>query len=190
MEIKVVEYDSRWEVEFSKAKDFFNQLLNTIDVEIVHVGSTSVYNMWAKPILDIDIIVNDNEDKLKVINKLESVGYKHIGNQAIEGREAFNYDKDNSNIKWMNHHLYVCLRGNEHLNNHLLLKKHLIENYEDRKLYSDLKKELCKKFPNDIDSYVDGKTQLIISFLEKEGLCENSLSKIKKVNLKETSNDK
>jgi GrpB-like predicted nucleotidyltransferase (UPF0157 family) len=185
LNIEVVEYDSKWESEFVKSKTFFTKLLNTINVEIVHVGSTSVYKMWAKPILDIDIIVNDNEDKLKVIKKLESVGYKHLGNLNIEGREAFSYDDKNPYINWMNHHLYLCIRENEHLNNHLLLKKHLIENEEDRILYSNLKKELSKKFPTDIDSYIDGKTQLITSFLQKEGVSEASLLKIKKVNLKD-----
>ena len=33
--------------------------------------------------------------------------------------------------------------------------------------YSGLKRSLAKQFPNDIDSYVDGKTDFIISILSK-----------------------
>jgi GrpB-like predicted nucleotidyltransferase (UPF0157 family) len=124
----------------------------------VHVESTSVEGLWAKLILDIDMIVNDSEDCNNVISLLKSIGYTHIGNGRIEGREAFEYSENNKNIIWMEHHLYLCLKGNESLRNHLLLQKHLRCNQESIFTYSKLKLDLAKKYPYDIDSYVEGKT--------------------------------
>lgn len=182
MSIEVVKYDKNWGKEFQKAKNCYENKLKNLDVEIIHVGSTSIKGLWAKPILDIDIIVNNEKDKLLAISILEDYGYKHLGNLGIKGREAFSYEKDNSNINWMEHHLYVCTRNCESLNNHILLKKHLLNNPLDRDKYSNLKKKLCIKYPNDIDSYVEGKTELITSFLKKEGMQNNIIEEIKTAN--------
>ncbi|HKL42588.1 MAG TPA: GrpB family protein, partial [Clostridia bacterium] len=48
--------------------------------------------------------------------------------------------------------------------------------------YSQLKLELAKKFPNDIDRYIDGKTDLINSFLKKEGMSLEGLEAIQRIN--------
>lgn len=53
----VVPYDAKWRVEFQKAYNFYCELLEGLNVTVEHVGSTSVAGLWAKPILDIDIIV-------------------------------------------------------------------------------------------------------------------------------------
>lgn len=183
--ILVEKYNSEWKHEFEKAKMFYEKLLSDIKVEIEHVGSTSVEGLWAKPILDIDIVVNDNIDKLRVIESLKSVGYIHLGNLGIEGREAFKYEKNNPNINWMEHHLYVCIKGCENLENHLLLRKHLRDNKEAVEAYSAIKRELAEKYPNDIDSYVDGKTDLITEFLKAEGMDSDEIDRIELINKKD-----
>jgi GrpB-like predicted nucleotidyltransferase (UPF0157 family) len=180
--IEVVAYDPKWHEEFEKAKVFYEELLETLEVQIEHVGSTSIVGLFAKPILDIDIIVKDDLTKTEVIKRLESVGYNHLGTMGVDGREAFSYSENNQNITWMSHHLYVCMSGNIHLKNHLLLKKHLSNNKDSVRKYSQLKLELAKKFPNDIDRYIDGKTDLINSFLKKEGMTLESLEAIEKIN--------
>ena len=182
--IKVEKYNPEWKKEFEKAKFFYKELLKDIDPKIVHVGSTSVKGMWAKPILDIDIIVSNTLGSNKVIKLLEGVGYTHIGNMGVKGREAFKYSNDNQNIKWMKHNLYVCISGNENLKNHLLLKKHLQNNKDALEEYSKLKYELAKKYPDDINSYVDGKTELITGFLKAEGMDLKKLNRIKSINKK------
>jgi len=183
--IEVVPYNPKWREEFKKAKQFYQGLLKNLDVQIEHVGSTSIVGLYAKPILDIDIIVDDETTKGIVIRKLESAGYKHLGTMGVDGREAFSYSIDHPNITWMAHHLYVCMEGSINLKNHLLLKNYLKNNKEAVQKYSQLKLELAKKFPNDIDGYIDGKTDLINSFLEKEGMALESLEAIGKINKKQ-----
>jgi len=183
--ISVEKYNPVWKIQFEKAKTFYEKVLKDIEVEIVHVGSTSIEGLWAKPILDIDIIVNNVIDCERTIEFLKSVGYKHIGNLGIEGREAFKYSEDNSHIQWMEHNLYVCVRGNENLRNHLLLKNHLLQNKTAIEQYSILKRNLAKKYPHNIDSYVEGKTELIKGFLAAEGMNEEELERIELMNKKE-----
>ncbi|PAB60319.1 GrpB family protein [Anaeromicrobium sediminis] len=183
--IEVVPYDSKWEKEFKKAKEFYSKILKELNVEIEHVGSTSVEGLQAKPILDIDIIVQTQKESHRVIKALEEVGYEHIGNMGIEGRDAFLYDKGNPQLTWIQHNLYVCIKGSESLNNHLLLRNHLKKNKEAVEKYGALKKELAKRYPNDIDSYVEGKSELIASFLHAEGMSKEALLRIENANKKE-----
>jgi len=180
--IVIEEYNPKWKLEFEKAKEFYNKALFSVNHEVVHVGSTSIVGLSAKPILDIDIIVDNEKESGEVIALLSEVGYKHIGNVGVEGREALKYADDNQHITWMKHNLYVCLRGNENLKNHLLLKRHLSNNKEAVKEYGDLKRKLAEKFPDDIDSYIDGKTDLITSFLKAEGMDLKELLRIESIN--------
>ena len=182
--IEVVPYNPKWREEFKKAKKFYKGLLKNLDIQVEHVGSTSIEGLYAKPILDIDIIVKDEETKETVISKLESTGYKHLGTMGVDGRNAFSYSKDHPNITWMAHHLYVCMAESINLKNHLLLKRYLKNNKKAVQKYSQLKLELAQKFPNDIDGYIDGKTDLINSFLEKEGMALESLEAIERINRK------
>ena len=182
--IIVEEYNPEWKREFEKAKIFYKELFVGITCQIEHVGSTSVEGLWAKPVLDIDIIVKTNYESVLIIEKLSTVGYEHIGNLGLEGREAFKYSENNLNINWMKHNLYVCLEGTKHLDNHLLLRQHLRENRESVRLYSELKRKLAMEFSEDITSYIDGKTDLITNFLKIEGMKECELQTIEKINKK------
>lgn len=182
MKIRVEPHNSEWKFEFRKALEFYRNLLSGMSVKIEHVGSTSVEGLWAKPILDIDLIVNSSKESKEVINKLAEVGYEHIGNYGVEGREAFRYSDNNTHINWMAHNLYVCLEGTENVVNHLMLRNHLRNNQYAVEAYSKVKRELAEKFPEDIDAYIDGKTELIVSFLRKEGMGKEALDRITDIN--------
>lgn len=180
--ITVEPYNSNWKIEFNRAYAFYDCLLDGLDVKIEHVGSTSVEGLWAKPILDIDIIVNDPETTHKVIKRLESKGYNHVGNYGVEGREVMKLAHENTEINWMAHNLYVCLADNENVINHLMLRAHLRRNKDAVKAYSDIKQKLAALYPSDIDAYLDGKTELIIGFLREEGMNEEALQRIVDIN--------
>lgn len=82
--IIVVPYDEKWVNEFEKIR---NEILPFIQKDIMaieHVGSTSVPGLWAKPIIDLNIMVK-NEWLPQVIENLSSIGYIHEGNLGIEG---------------------------------------------------------------------------------------------------------
>jgi len=177
-------YNPKWKEEFNKAKSFYKRLLEGVNIKIEHVGSTSVEGLSAKAILDIDIIVQDEEDCKPAIKVLESVAYNHIGNLGVEGREMLKYNPNNPRINWMEHHLYVCIKNSENLINHLLLREHLRNNKESLKLYGNLKRELAERYPNDIDSYIEGKTEFITKILKSEGMNLEELERIKKINMK------
>jgi GrpB-like predicted nucleotidyltransferase (UPF0157 family) len=52
------------------------------------------------------------------------------------------------------------------------------------KEYADLKKRLARQFPNDIDGYVDGKTDFILGLLRNVGLASELIEAIERANRK------
>lgn len=77
---------------------------------------------------------------------------------------------------------YVCIDGADALKNHLVLRDHLRSHPEAIAEYSNLKARLAQQFPNDIDAYVDGKTDLIVRMLAEAGFGEEGLDAIEQAN--------
>ena len=103
--IVVVPYDEKWKLRFEEIARELHAVLGELTLSIEHVGSTSVPGLAAKPIIDIDVVIED-ESKLKaVIGALAKIGYQYEGNLGIPGREAFGYE---GKTHLMEHHLYVC----------------------------------------------------------------------------------
>ena len=164
--IVVVPYDPNWNNEFERIKIELAVALKDTAIAIEHVGSTSVPMLYAKPIIDIDIVIDEEVFDI-VIKQLREIGYTHEGNLGIEGREAFAY-KDKPHL--MEHHLYVCYKDASELKRHLALRDFLRDNEEYCEKYSKIKVEIANKYPHDIEKYLEGKQPIILEIYEKCGL--------------------
>tara|TARA_B100000686_G_C16255305_1_gene696525 strand:- start:332 stop:535 length:204 start_codon:yes stop_codon:yes gene_type:complete len=60
----------------------------------------------------------------------------------------------------------------------LAVRDHLREHPDSAAAYAELKKALPRKFPEDIDSYVDGKAEFILKILEKASFSADELRPI------------
>ena len=77
--IPVVAYSPEWVEQYEAIADELAAALNGIAIDAIeHVGSTSVPGLPAKPILDIDVIVQ-REAMLTAKASLERAGYVHCG---------------------------------------------------------------------------------------------------------------
>ncbi len=88
--IQVVPYNEQWEREFFNLERVLTEALGDCILGIEHVGSTSVRGLSAKPIIDIDIVIENSHIFSKVCQELNDLGYIHEGDLGIKGREAFN----------------------------------------------------------------------------------------------------
>lgn len=163
--VVVEDYNPEWKNEFERIKNELLTVLSDKIESIEHVGSTSVEGLSAKPIIDIDVVIWNNFKEVK--NLLESIEYIHEGDLGILGREAFSY-KNKSHL--MAHHLYVCNKNNEELHRHITFRDYLRQHEEDKNRYSSIKKEMALKYPEDIDSYIEGKQDVILDIYKKCGL--------------------
>jgi len=178
MPVKVLPYDPMWREWFMEIRNQIWSHVSDLALDIVHVGSTSIEGMSAKPVIDMDILVPDMGDLEAIVSRLARIGYVHQGDLGIEEREAFGLDYEHKHL----HHLYLVAVGSTAYRNHVLLKKHLTENPEAFRRYNDLKLGLAES-SEDIERYWRSKTQLILEFLEAEGMTEAELESIRTDNL-------
>ncbi len=129
---------------------------------VEHVGSTSVPGLAAKPILDIDVVV-DGDDVRAAIAALESVGYVHRGDLGVTGREAF-FAPDRPR-----RHVYVCTAGTTNVRNHLAVRDTLRARDDLRDAYASVKLALAAEPGMDIDTYIAGKSAVLQQVLEVSG---------------------
>ncbi|MBZ4221038.1 GrpB family protein [Bacillus wiedmannii] len=169
--ITIEEYNIKWESEFNKLQTIINDAMEELVLSVEHVGSTAVKGLVSKPILDIDIVIEDYEIFHEVVTKLEAIGYYHQAEWSFKGREAFGR-KDafvpwhGESTVWMEHHLYVCDKNSEELRKHIAFRDYLREHKDVAAEYGCLKEELARESKNRF-SYSEGKTAFITNILEK-----------------------
>lgn len=181
MKIEVISYQSEWPRLFEELRRAAVEALAGIDVAVEHVGSTSVPGLAAKPVIDIDIILPQWERFGEVVRRLGTLGFEHRGDLGIPGREAFTRSPRFA----FAHNLYVCRPGTPALENHLKLRNYLRSRPDEAARYAALKFKLAERFPDDIDAYCRGKTDLIGEFLLAAGIDSDSVAKIRADNLRD-----
>ncbi len=174
--IEVVEHDPAWSERFETLRRLLSPVLAGIDARIEHVGSTSVPGLAAKPVIDADILLQDVSDLPGVIAALESLGYRHLGDLGITGREAFRHPSPP-----FRHNLYAAAADALPIRNHLAFRDALRADSALRDEYAALKRRLAATC-DDMDSYVEGKTALIVRVLERAGLEAEQLAEVVDVN--------
>ncbi|MEQ8475299.1 GrpB family protein [Fulvivirga sp.] len=170
----IQEYELQWDQDFRKIKLEIEKGLIGLNISIEHIGSTSIPNLAAKSIIDIDLIYGTDTDFNKVKSGLSQIGYLHNGNQGILNREVFKRNaglSKNEILDNIKHHLYVCPIDSEELNRHLLFRNYLRTNEWARLKYQELKYELAEKAGQNKQRYAELKElnakEFINSIVEK-----------------------
>lgn len=68
------------------------------------------------------------------------------------------------------HNLYVCRENSAALDDHLTFRDYLRAHPETARAYADLKRDLARQFPDDIDSYATSKTTFVTGVLQAAGV--------------------
>ena len=164
--VVVEKWNPKWKDEFERIVDSLGEDIIYNSVKIEHVGSTSVEGLSAKPIIDLDIVIEN--DKFEIIKRLlNDKGYKHEGDLGIEGREAFSYSEKE---ELMTHHLYVCPKDSKELFKHIIFRDFLKNNPALASEYSKVKEQAAVLYPDDIDKYIEFKSEIIEKIYKRCGL--------------------
>ncbi|MGE4571608.1 MAG: GrpB family protein [Candidatus Izemoplasmatales bacterium] len=164
--IILVPYDYSWQEAFNQIKEHLESEIKDKILAIEHIGSTSIEALDAKPIIDIDIIIESYDVFPEIVHRLKKLGYTHNGDQGIKEREAFKYDSS----PFMTHHLYVCPKDSIELKKHLAFRDYLRKHPFMRDEYSKIKALAAQKYPHDIDGYLAFKGQFILKIYKELGL--------------------
>jgi len=172
----VVPYDPQWPAIFDGIRAHLQQLLAHVDVSsIEHVGSTSVPGLAAKPIIDIDIVV-ERAQVDAASRALEAAGYTPLGEMGIVDRWAFRPPEGAPR-----QNTYVTVEGCLCVRDHRALRDTLCADPGLRDEYSAVKLALADR-TDDIDVYVDGKTDMILKVLRLAGIAQDELDELARIN--------
>ncbi len=166
----ILEYQESWVHDFDNLKNILEQNISCNDINIEHIGSTSIKGLAAKPIIDIDIVYEKPESFDEIKESLVRLGYYHNGNQGIIGREVFKRKKekedDHSIVDSIKHHLYVCHIDSSELRRHLFFRNYLRENPKEREEYEKMKFKIAEIVNQDRKEYAKLKEVMAKEFVE------------------------
>lgn len=165
--VVVMPYDEEWKQRFQNIRAELEMCLGELALRIEHVGSTSVEELSAKPVIDIDIVISGYQVFSRVVSALEKAGYHHEGDLEIPGREAFKYDGKEHLMK---HHLYVCPEDSAELKRHITFRDYLRSHPDAVREYGRIKEEGAMLYPYDIDGYIAHKSPFIERIYKELGI--------------------
>ena len=175
--VEVVPYSEDWPIQFAAVADELRRALEAVPIASVeHVGSTAVPGLAAKPVLDIDIVV-EREHVVSAIAALSDAGYVHRGDLGVTDREAL--DAPDSHPR---RNVYVCVQGTLHLRNHLAVREVLRRRSDLRDRYGAVKTELSRDPDMDIATYLAGKSGVLQDVLALSDLSEDEKALILQLN--------
>jgi GrpB-like predicted nucleotidyltransferase (UPF0157 family) len=163
-EIVVEDYNPEWPTWFEQIRSRIWPAVSGLAVRMDHVGSTSVPGLAAKPIIDIDIVLANEEALPLLIEALASIGYRWEGDLGVVGRQAFRPSDPRQDPR---HHLYAVVENNRAHLDHVLLRDLLRADDVARERYGRLKRANAEASEGDMDYYVAAKAELVSEFLTR-----------------------
>ncbi|MBD2465859.1 GrpB family protein [Oscillatoria sp. FACHB-1407] len=157
--VEVVPYCQAWPDAFEIEAQRIVTALDENVVAVYHIGSTAIPNIYAKPIIDLLVVVHDITQVDEQIEAMEALGYEALVEFGIPGRRYF---RKNNELGVRTHHVHTFESNSSEIERHLAFRDYMIAHPEDAHQYSELKRELVKNLHwSDIEGYMDGKNEFI-----------------------------
>src|SRR5262249_32085598 len=97
--IRVVNYDPEWPQMFEREAKRIRNALGDRTLRIEHVGSTSVPELPAKPIIDMVLVVTKSNNEPQYVTALETAGYRlHLREPGWYEHRMFKSSDDGVNL--------------------------------------------------------------------------------------------
>jgi GrpB-like predicted nucleotidyltransferase (UPF0157 family) len=125
------------------------------------VGSTSVPDLAAKPVIDIVLVVIDSADETAYVRLLEAAGYQ------LHLREPDWYEHRLLKGPDTDVNLHAFSLGTPEIDRMLLFRDWLRANPEDRQLYVQTKRDLAGTEWRFAQNYADAKSAVIDAIMAK-----------------------
>lgn len=157
--IEVSEYQHDWPAQFKVESDLIRGVFGLAVESIHHIGSTSVPNLHAKPVIDILVVVKLDTQIENFYPGMAELGYDCRGeclNAPIPGTPGRYYFSKDVNGK-RHSHVHVCHAGHFQIDELLALRDYLRTHPGAAQEYGTLKSNLAQQFAYDNHRYMKGK---------------------------------
>lgn len=158
---KISPYDPQWPLQFSTEKQRVAQAFDAELIDIHHVGSTAVPEIYAKPEIDMLVVVSQHLNEEVRSEFLHTLGYVR-GSDLSAGHHFYRRDVDGVRT----HKIHVCAAGHVQIDRMLRFRDLLRENDTIRQQYQDIKLQLEANNRGGIGEYLSHKAPYIDAWLE------------------------
>lgn len=158
--IKLVKCNNEWASWYEDEKTNLMAKLVKYKVNLYHIGSTAIPNIYSKDIIDIILEIYKDDDFDSIIDILNV--------RWIEDNKAFlvkGYGEDGFQTKV--YHLHVRRKGDIE---EVKFRDVLIKNPKIAKQYETLKLDLEQRYKYDREGYTAGKTKFIKDIIKRYSL--------------------
>ena len=159
--IQLAEHNSDWKQQYLDEVKLLKQNFCLSKLEYEHIGSTSIPNIKAKPIVDIIIGVRDFPPQREIIEELEQSGYTYMREMSVPDRLYF----IKRGLKNFNVHI-ITFQGCV-WNDDILFRDYMINHPEEAQEYSNLKEEILRSGVDDLLEYSKRKADFILKIYKK-----------------------
>ncbi len=165
MKIEIVPHNPMWKNAFELEAQQLRAALAGRVAQIHHIGSTSIPDIYAKPIVDILVEADDLSQVDQCNSAMVTLGYQVMGEYGILGRRYFR--KENAQGK-RTHHVHIFQVGSSDVTRHLAFRDYVKAYPDVGQQYSELKRSLISQIDSDdMEAYLDGKDSFIKMIQER-----------------------
>lgn len=157
-EVVLVPHDSTWNNQFLAESKLLLAAMGDNAIAAHHIGSTAIPAIFAKPVIDVLIVVVDIASVDGCTAEMQTIGYQVMGEFGIAGRRYFRKDDDAGT---RTHQVHVYETGNAQIARHLAFRDFLLVHPDWATRYSQLKLDLATKYPHSMNRYIEGKDGFI-----------------------------
>jgi len=150
--IEIHEYSEEWPRLFERLGVRLREALGDVAIRIDHIGSTSIKRLAAKPIIDVQISVEQIEPVDPFRIPLEQLGFVWRKDNPERTKRYFREKPGDRRT-----HIHVRKAGSWSEQFALLFRDYLREHAEDREKYERVKRDLAAKYRDERIKYTDAK---------------------------------
>jgi GrpB-like predicted nucleotidyltransferase (UPF0157 family) len=166
--ITIVPYDASWPEAFDAIARPLRNVLGALALRIDHIGSTSVPGLAAKDILDVQVTVEDFDCMPQLLTALGSLGYTQVPEITRDHLPPLYQGPDTD---WEKRyfrppgsqrptHLHIRALGRPNQRYSILFREYLRAHPLASASYAQIKLNLSRRHPDDVDFYYDIKDPL------------------------------
>jgi GrpB-like predicted nucleotidyltransferase (UPF0157 family) len=159
--VEVVTYCSDWPERFREWRGRLSLGLGPAALRIDHVGSTSVPDLAAKPIIDIQLSVADAADEATYLRGCRDAGFELYSRD--DAHRFFHVPSPSPRVA----HLHVCQAGGQFERDHLLFRDYLRSHADECEAYAAVKRSAVLRWGDDRIGYTYAKNGFILECLER-----------------------
>ena len=164
-EVLLVPHDPRWPERYAEELPGLRQAFGTSLVALEHIGSTSVPGLAAKPVIDIQVLVQSVAEAKKAVPALAAIGWEQ-GVFTLDPEEHLYFKKNDADGR-RTHQLHVYAPDHPAALPHRLFRDYLRAHPEEAQWYEALKRQLAERFRTDRIAYAEAKSDYVATVLAK-----------------------